>query len=407
MPRRDDRLLVEFGEILRLSDSSTSTLHAVAFALGEHLGLSRCYFADLDFADRHAVIHRGFHRGVPPPPRRVALATYGTSMIEELAAGRLVVNRDAAIEPRTAHEFAALHEPAGHRAFVAAPLERDHTCVAMLFASTHLARDWETSELAIIQEIAERTWLWVERERLVGALQDLTRELEQRVEQRTRDLVAAYDEIHKSLREKEVLLKEIHHRVKNNLQVVSSLLSLQRERVADPVARKTLEESQARVRSMALVHEKLYRSRDLASVNFDEYVRDLVSTLEDSLAMRERGITITVDVGGVRLGIDQAIPCGLIVNELVTNALKHAFPEGRTGTIHVALRAVGDPALSQVELVVSDDGVGLPTQVDVRATRSFGLDRVMTFAEQLGATVETTRDHGTQFAFRFELDRST
>jgi two-component sensor histidine kinase len=200
-----------------------------------------------------------------------------------------------------------------------------------------------------------------------------------------------------SLREKEVLLKEIHHRVKNNLQVISSLLSLQARYLTDPVARGIFGQSQNRVQSIALVHEKLYQSADLSHVDFGEYTAALLANLFDTYSAVGRGISKAIDVDGTRLTIDVAIPCGLIVNELVTNALKHAFPKGRKGTVRVVLReAAGDLRLS-----VEDDGVGMPENIDPRNTGSLGLDPVFTFAEQLEAQVEVVRGPGTSFHFQF------
>jgi two-component sensor histidine kinase len=209
--------------------------------------------------------------------------------------------------------------------------------------------------------------------------------------------VARSEAVRASLREKEVLLKEIHHRVKNNLQVISSLLSLQARYLTDPKAREIFNESQNRVQSIALVHEQLYQSPDLSSVNFGEYTASLLDNLFHNYSAGDRGISKVIDVGSARLTIDVAIPCGLIVNELVTNALKHAFPDGRSGKIWVVLQE--DPV--ELRLEIEDDGVGMPESLDPRNTGSLGLDLVFTFAEQLDATVEIGRKGGTSFQFRF------
>jgi two-component sensor histidine kinase/PAS domain-containing protein len=208
----------------------------------------------------------------------------------------------------------------------------------------------------------------------------------------------AEGKIRASLQEKEVLLKEIHHRVKNNLQVISSLLNLQARHLSDPVARRIFAESQNRVQAIALVHEKLYRSSDLSRIPFDEYVQTLVSNLCHSLDAAEREISPSVDAGGITLAVDVAIPCGLIINELVTNSLKHAVPNRRGGCIQILLRR-SDP--DRLELIVQDDGVGLPSSLDPRQTPSLGLDLVFTFAEQLGATVDVRRHPGTGYSFVF------
>jgi two-component sensor histidine kinase len=201
-----------------------------------------------------------------------------------------------------------------------------------------------------------------------------------------------------SLREKEVLLKEIHHRVKNNLQVISSLLNLQARYLPDPAARAIFSQSQNRVQSIALVHERLYESADLSHVDFGKYLAVLLDNIFDTYDASSRGVSKVIDVGDANLTVDVAIPCGLIVNELVTNALKHAFPDERTGTVRVSLRETSEGIL---DLTVQDDGVGMPASIDPRNTVSLGLDLVETFAEQLNAAVEIVREGGTSFRFRF------
>jgi two-component sensor histidine kinase/PAS domain-containing protein len=198
-----------------------------------------------------------------------------------------------------------------------------------------------------------------------------------------------------SLQEKEVLLKEIHHRVKNNLQIISSLLSLQTaNHDSDPTA--ALRESQDRIRSMALIHEKLYRSVDMARVDFRDYVEGLTAGLQRSY-FPGPGARVFVDVEDILLNIDLAIPCGLIVNELVSNSLKHAFRDGREGEIRVALARDGHNYI----LTVIDNGPGLPPGVDYRNTPSLGLQLVNLLAGQLDGTVELDCSRGTRFKITF------
>ena len=173
----------------------------------------------------------------------------------------------------------------------------------------------------------------------------------------------AEEKIRASLREKEVLLKEVHHRVKNNLQIVSSLLQLQTNRTAHPGAVSALKESRARVTSMARIHERLYRSSNLASVDMGEYVKSLVSDLEHSYGAKGSSVRLTVDAGDISLGTVEAIPCGLIINELVSNSLKYAFPDGKGGEVAVQLRR---GPKNSVVLTVRDNGIGLPEHVDLR-----------------------------------------
>jgi PAS domain S-box-containing protein len=205
-------------------------------------------------------------------------------------------------------------------------------------------------------------------------------------------------ELRASLREKEILLKEVHHRVKNNLQVISSLLNLQSSYLPTPELRGLFGESQARVQSIALVHEQLYRSKDLAHVNFEDYIRMLASGVFQAQSRIGQPITYAVEAGQIHLNVDTSVPCGLIVNELMTNALKHAFPDGRPGNILVSLQNITEDRL---ELNVSDDGVGLPPELDPRKTTTLGLDLVFTLADQLDAEVTVDRSPGTNFKFTF------
>jgi two-component sensor histidine kinase len=211
-------------------------------------------------------------------------------------------------------------------------------------------------------------------------------------------ILEAEGKIRASLREKEVLLKEIHHRVKNNLQIVSSLLYLQAARTEHPGAVSALTESRARVRSMALIHEKLYQSPNLASVDMGEYTRSLVSDLQHSHRTENNSVRLTVDIGEINLGITEAIPCGLIINELVSNAVKHAFPKGKEGQIRIQLVRENT---KHILLTVSDNGVGFPENVDFRNSPSLGLTLVNSLVQQLDGSIELDRQGGTTFTITF------
>jgi two-component sensor histidine kinase len=204
--------------------------------------------------------------------------------------------------------------------------------------------------------------------------------------------------IRAALKERETLLKEIHHRVKNNMQVVSSLLSLQAAQATERETIETLNESQRQIRSMALIHEKLYRSGSLAEIDFGDYVESLVGELMRMYNVAEGAITINADIENVQLGVDTAIPCALIINELVSNSLKHAFPDGRTGDVTVALQR----ANGAYTLTVADNGVGFPPNVDFRATDSLGMQLVVTLVNQLDGTITLDRTKGTTFIITFK-----
>jgi PAS domain S-box-containing protein len=197
---------------------------------------------------------------------------------------------------------------------------------------------------------------------------------------------------------KEIHHKEIHHRVKNNLQVISSLLFLQSTYGSDLAAQEMLKESQGRVKSIALIHEKLYRSESVDTIDYAEYVRDLVTDLLRTYSVEQRDIAVHVGVDNVHLGIDTAIPCGLIVNELVSNVLKHAFPAGRKGSVRVELRSAPE---ERYVLAVRDDGVGLPAGLDWRRAHSLGLKLVADLTKQLGGVLEVESGDGTAFRVTF------
>jgi two-component sensor histidine kinase len=211
----------------------------------------------------------------------------------------------------------------------------------------------------------------------------------------------AAQRLRESLHDRELLLRELYHRVKNNLQVVSSLLRLQARTVTAPEVR-ALEESQRRIQAMAMLHNKLYESQELDQVNFGEYLTGLVQAVVR--AHQAEGIRVDVEAPEEALPLDLgvAIPCGLVLNELLCNALTHAFPAERTGEVQVAVRRREGGC---VELDVRDNGIGLPDHVDPRSSTSFGLQLVQTLVElQLKGDLELVRAAGTEFRIRFPLE---
>jgi len=211
----------------------------------------------------------------------------------------------------------------------------------------------------------------------------------------------AEDKIKASLKEKEVLLKEISHRVKNNLQLISSLLRHQSATIEDEQVLQVFRESQDRVRSIALIHEKLYQSTDLARIDFADYIRSLTSSLFLSYGASSEAIQLKIQAEDVFLGVDSAIPCALIINELVSNSLQHAFPDGREGEFCIELRLEQD----QTVLMVSDNGVGFPEDLDFRTTETLGLELVRTLVDQLEGSIELDRSGGTAFKITFAGSR--
>ncbi len=210
----------------------------------------------------------------------------------------------------------------------------------------------------------------------------------------------AQDNMKKSLQEKEVLLREIHHRVKNNMQIISSLLYLQMEAVKDTRLSQALMESQNRITSMALIHEKLYQSSDLMLINFKEYINDLAVGLFQAYGVNMGIIKLNINIEDTSMDIDHAIPAGLIINELITNSLKYAFPEGRKGIIYIILKTMKD---NMVELVIGDNGIGLPRDFDFKKSKTLGLHLVTTLVEnQLNGKINIHNNNGgTEFAIQF------
>lgn len=200
-----------------------------------------------------------------------------------------------------------------------------------------------------------------------------------------------------SLREKELLLKEVHHRVKNNLQVISSLLNLQAQELHDPHMIRLFQESQGRVRSMALIHEQLYRSQDLSQIDLAAYVQELVERLAAGMGKTAARVSFRFDLEPSQLPLDVAIPCGMIVNELVSNALEHAFPEGRAGSVRIAFS--GDAA--GYDLTVADDGVGLSEGLLAGKPGTLGLKVVQALTRQIRGRLELQSGPGAVFAIHF------
>ncbi len=206
--------------------------------------------------------------------------------------------------------------------------------------------------------------------------------------------------IRASLKEKDILLGEIHHRVKNNLQIVDSLLGLQAGGIQDTGTQNILRESQNRIKSMALIHQILYQSKDFARMDFSNFLDTLVPTLASSYGADPDHIALSINAIEVRLPLSVAIPCGLMVNELISNALKHAFPDDRHGEIRIDLSMAPD---GQVLLSVEDDGVGIPDELDMDQTATLGLQLVMLLTDQIGGKLVVQRSNPTRFALQLRV----
>lgn len=202
-----------------------------------------------------------------------------------------------------------------------------------------------------------------------------------------------------SLREKETLLRELYHRTKNNMQVISNLIDLQVLAVNDEKTLKLFRETQNRIKTMALVHEKLYQSKDLSNLNLKDYIGDLANALLGSYQLSGDRISLKLDVETIPVSIDTATPCGLIINELMSNSLKHAFPSERRGEVSLALH---QSEKGEINMRFSDNGIGLPKGFDFKNTRSLGLTLIRNLSvKQLRGTVEVRTEHPTEFHIKF------
>jgi PAS domain S-box-containing protein len=211
------------------------------------------------------------------------------------------------------------------------------------------------------------------------------------------DKTIATKKLKTSIKEKDILLREIHHRVKNNMQIISSLLSLQMTHLDHGDAVDLLKESQNRVRSMAIIHDKLYQSNDFTKIDLSEYIKSLVNGLFYSYSIEDH-INSSIDVDDVLLNIETAVPFGLILNELISNSLKHGFPEGISGELYISLKFVDD----KYELIVGDTGIGFPEEIDFKKTDSLGLQLVNNLVSQIDGEIELNKSHGTEYKIIFK-----
>jgi two-component sensor histidine kinase len=211
----------------------------------------------------------------------------------------------------------------------------------------------------------------------------------------------AEEQIKKSLQEKELLLKEVHHRVKNNLQIISSLLDLSISGIKDHQPVNILQEARSRIHTMALIHSQLYGSDSFERINMEKYALNMIDHLSQVYAEKRISVTPFISAAETYLSVTQAIPCAIILNELVSNSFKHAFQEGQKGTISVSIQASPD---QNVDIIVTDDGVGIPEDFDSKSEETLGLKLVRNLVEmQLEGSVKFERDKGTKVSIRFKI----
>ncbi len=234
-------------------------------------------------------------------------------------------------------------------------------------------------------------------------LSNINYQLSKEIEERKR----IEGKIKSSLEEKEILLREIHHRVKNNLQIISSLLSLQSDNSNDENLNKLFRDSQNRIYSMALIHEHLYESEDLTKIEISSYIKTLAFTLHETYDQKDFNVEINVDIDDVYLGIDVAIPCGLIVNELISNSLQHAFQNTNDNLNNdhknlININMFIDKPNEHYVLIYSDNGKGISEDLDVKTTNTLGLQLVYGLTQQIKGNIELNRSVGTKFTISFK-----
>lgn len=295
-------------------------------------------------------------------------------------------------------------------ATVQAPLEEFHLCLRERILSLRtlpVNSNGTDRAIVIINDVTEQRRAEQDIRNHGALLEELvnlrTSELQEtnlRLEHEIADRRRAEQLLKASLEDIQVLLREVHHRTKNNMQVISSLLDLQSAQITDENILSIFRDSQSRIRAMALIHETLYHAKTLNVVDLQDYVTKLTHGLCGAYRIGDAQVRLTIDIHKVFLGIDSAVPCGLIINELVANSLKHAFPDNRSGTITIAANCDNE---NLIELVVSDDGVGLPSDLDFRKTKTLGLQLVMGIVEnQLGGTIKIIRTEGAGFKITFK-----
>lgn len=279
---------------------------------------------------------------------------------------------------------------------------RDHSLVWCQISLSAVRMDTGKPKyfILVLEDITERKHAEEELSLLNTSLEtrivERTRELEwvnQALLTENRQRSLAEEQLKSSLQEKEILIKEIHHRVKNNLQIIISQLYLQAKKTNDPTSEAALTDSQTRVKSMALIHEKLYQSESLSSIDFHGYLQNLISNLMITYGIAPTRVRIKISVNNLPLTINTAIPLGLIMNELVSNSLKYAFPEGQPGDLSIH----GEIFENSMTVKVRDNGRGIPAALDWKHTESLGLHLVQMLTRQLKGTIELSRENGTEF----------
>ena len=388
LAQRRQALLIAVADALRERDDPDAMAGAVAALVGRHLGADRCGYGEVSEGGATFTVARDWAReGVPPFRGAHRIDDFGPKAGAELAAGRVVRVGDARTDPRLPEGARRAFEAIdGVRAALCAPFVKEGRPRAALYVHRLTPWSWSEEEGRLLLEVAERTAAAVERARSMAAL------------------AAREAELREALGVRDLLIQEVNHRVKNSLQLVTSVLNLEAGRSAGPEARARLAAAAGRVRAIAAVHASLYRSGDVRRVEAAEQLRELCAQLAEQAGADERGVAIELRAEPLHVPTETAVTLSLLVNELVTNALKHAFGEGEGGTVAVTLARLPDGA---VELAVADDGRGGARGGADEASSASGLGSrlVEAFARQLGGAPEVSRGaQGWRTRLRFRLD---
>ena len=301
----------------------------------------------------------------------------------------------------------------GIKSYVSIPIEFDSNIIGVINVASFRKNSFKEEDISLLSLVAGQVSTVMENIRQSEELQQTYNILEERVKGRTLELlksnallreeiekrIRAEIEIKKSLQEKEILLKEVQHRVKNNLQVISSMLDLQTDYVKDSGVLKLFVEAQKRVKSMALVHERMYQSEVLTDLDFTQYIENLGNYIFKIYGVNTKRISMKIDINEANIDFNRAIQLGLIVNELISNSLKHAFPDNLAGQVNVRL----DSEDKYFILTTSDNGVGLPKKFRLRQTKSLGLQLVQALTNQLKGSIKIDRRKGTRFRIKFPI----
>jgi len=301
----------------------------------------------------------------------------------------------------------------GIKSYVSIPIEFDSNIIGVINVASFRKNIFKEEDISLLSLVASQVSMVMENIRQSEELQQTYNILEERVKGRTLELlksnallreeiekrIRAEIEIKKSLQEKEILLKEVQHRVKNNLQVISSMLDLQTDYVKDSGVLKLFVEAQKRVKSMALVHERMYQSEVLTDLDFTQYIENLGNYIFKIYGVNTKRISMKIDINEANIDFNRAILLGLIVNELISNSLKHAFPDDLEGQVNVRL----DSEDKYFILTTSDNGVGLPKKFRLRQTKSLGLQLVQALTNQLKGSIKIDRRKGTRFRIKFPI----